>query len=80
MATGDSDEEGDLLPGMMSPPNGFPSVDQALSKATSAQAASIQVRWTLDIRTLDIGTFLPPGQCSWEAMIAMVLLTTDTLM
>ena len=43
MVAGDSDEEGELLSGMMSPPNGYSSVDEALSYATPAQTASIQV-------------------------------------
>ncbi len=44
MAAGDSDDEGDLLAGMMSPPNGYSSADEALSYATPEQTASIQVK------------------------------------
>ncbi|DBB18003.1 TPA: hypothetical protein ACH3X3_003000 [Trebouxia sp. C0006] len=39
---GDSDDEGELLAGMMSPPNGYSSADEALSYATPEQTASIQ--------------------------------------
>ncbi len=41
--SGDSDDEGELLAGMMSPPNGYSSADEALSYATPEQTASIQV-------------------------------------
>ena len=41
--SGDSDDEGELLAGMVSPPNGYSSADEALSYATPEQTASIQV-------------------------------------
>ena len=40
---GDSDEEGELLAGIMSPPHGYSSADEALPYTTSQQTASIQV-------------------------------------
>lgn len=44
MAAGDSDEEGELLSGMLSPPGGYP-LEQAHSQATSlSQAAFAQVQ------------------------------------
>lgn len=41
--SGDSDEEGDLLAGIMSPPNEYSSPDEALSFVSPQQTATIQV-------------------------------------